>query len=76
VTSGFPLLLDLAGRRVVVVGGGEVSLRRVRALVEADADVLVIAPQLRAEFGELAVAREEREFAPADLDGAWPTRTD
>jgi len=71
VTSGLPILLDLAGRRVVVVGGGEVALRRARALVEAGADVLVVAPQIRAEFGELGVVSEEREFAPADLDEAW-----
>ena len=71
MTSGFPLLLDLAGRRVVVVGGGEVALRRARALVEAGADVWVIAPQLQAGFDDLAIVREQRGFAPADLDGAW-----
>ena len=71
MTSGFPVLLDLAGRRVLVVGGGEVALRRARTLVEAGADVLVVAPQIKAEFGELGVERLEREFAPADLDGAW-----
>jgi uroporphyrin-III C-methyltransferase/precorrin-2 dehydrogenase/sirohydrochlorin ferrochelatase len=71
VTSGFPVLLDLAGRRVVVVGGGDVALRRARALVEAGADVLVIAPQIRADFGDLGIVSEQRDFAPVDLDGAW-----
>jgi uroporphyrin-III C-methyltransferase/precorrin-2 dehydrogenase/sirohydrochlorin ferrochelatase len=71
VTSGFPLLLDLAGRRVVVVGGGDVALRRTRSLVDAGADVVVIGSQVRPEFGELGVVREQRGFAPSDLDGVW-----
>jgi uroporphyrin-III C-methyltransferase/precorrin-2 dehydrogenase/sirohydrochlorin ferrochelatase len=71
VTSGFPVLLDLTGRRVLVVGGGQVALRRTRALVEAGADLLVVAPQIRAEFDDLGVEAARRGFRPADLDGAW-----
>jgi uroporphyrin-III C-methyltransferase/precorrin-2 dehydrogenase/sirohydrochlorin ferrochelatase len=71
VTSGFPLLLDLTGRRAVVVGGGQVALRRARALDAAGADVLVVARRLRPEFGELGFAVAERGFAATDLDGAW-----
>ena len=40
----FPLFLDLAGRRVVVVGGGSVAARRVAALLDAGARVQVVAP--------------------------------
>ena len=71
VTSGFPLLLDLTGRRAVVVGGGRVALRRARALVESGADVLVVAPQIRAEITDLGVTVAERGFLASDLDGAW-----
>lgn len=71
MTSGFPALLDLAGRRAVVVGGGSVALRRARALREAGADVFVVAPQIRPEFAEFGVATDQRGFVPADLDGAW-----
>ena len=42
--TGFPLQLSLAGRRVVVVGGGPVAARKVAACLAADADVLVVAP--------------------------------
>ena len=45
----YPLGLDLTGRKVVVVGGGRVALRRTRALVEAGALVTVIAPRLETE---------------------------
>ncbi|HEU5267849.1 MAG TPA: NAD(P)-dependent oxidoreductase, partial [Jatrophihabitans sp.] len=47
---GHPLLLDLAGRRVVVVGGGKVATRRARSLVDAGADVLLVAPEVADEL--------------------------
>jgi uroporphyrin-III C-methyltransferase / precorrin-2 dehydrogenase / sirohydrochlorin ferrochelatase len=69
--SGFPLLLDVTGRRVLVVGGGAVAARRVRALYEAGADVLVVAPLLDADIVALGVQTRARRFEAADLDGAW-----
>ncbi|SCG38158.1 uroporphyrin-III C-methyltransferase / precorrin-2 dehydrogenase / sirohydrochlorin ferrochelatase [Micromonospora echinaurantiaca] len=71
----YPLGLRLAGRRVVVVGGGAVATRRVPALLDAGADVLLVAPELtpalraHADAGRLHWA--PRRFAPDDLDGAW-----
>ena len=69
--TGFPLLLDLTGRRVVVVGGGSVAARRARALHDAAADVLVVAPDIVEELSALAVRIEQRPFEASDLDGAW-----
>jgi uroporphyrin-III C-methyltransferase/precorrin-2 dehydrogenase/sirohydrochlorin ferrochelatase len=69
--TGFPLLLDLTGRRVVVVGAGAVALRRVSALRAAGADVLVVAPNISAELAALDIARAQRAFTDDDLDGAW-----
>jgi uroporphyrin-III C-methyltransferase/precorrin-2 dehydrogenase/sirohydrochlorin ferrochelatase len=69
--TGYPLLLDLAGRRVVVVGGGRVATRRVRSLLDAQADVLVVAPRHSPELAEWGVPVVGREFRPEDLDGAW-----
>ena len=42
----FPLFLDLKGRRVLVVGGGKVAARKIEALLDAGAAVVVGAPQL------------------------------
>lgn len=67
----YPAFLKLDGRRVVVVGGGNVAASKLRALLDAGADVTVIAPEMTADVDAAAVARIRREFAPADLDGAW-----
>jgi uroporphyrin-III C-methyltransferase/precorrin-2 dehydrogenase/sirohydrochlorin ferrochelatase len=69
--NGFPALLDLTGRPVLVVGGGAVAARRARALATAGADVLVVAPDISAEIGALGVRIEQRPFEVADLDGVW-----
>jgi uroporphyrin-III C-methyltransferase/precorrin-2 dehydrogenase/sirohydrochlorin ferrochelatase len=67
----FPLFLKLAGRRVVVVGGGPVAGSKLDALLAAGAAVTLVAPEIRPEVRDLPVALVERPFEPSDLDGAW-----
>ncbi|MBQ1013744.1 uroporphyrinogen-III C-methyltransferase [Micromonospora sp. M51] len=71
----YPLGLRLHGRRVVVVGGGTVATRRVPALLDAGADVLLVAPELtpalRAQVDAGRLHWVPRRFEPEDLDGAW-----
>ncbi len=73
------LLLDLTGRRVVVVGGGPVAARRASRLVDDGADVVVVAPRVCEDLAELvargAVRWEARDYRPGDLDGAWLVHT-
>jgi len=73
------ILLDVAGRRVVVVGGGPVAARRVRRLVADGADVLVVAPDVCDDLAALvasgAVHWTPRGYATGDLDGAWLVHT-
>jgi uroporphyrin-III C-methyltransferase/precorrin-2 dehydrogenase/sirohydrochlorin ferrochelatase len=68
----YPLLLDLTGRRAVVVGGGAVALRRVRGLLEAGASVTVVAPSTVPELSpEQGVSLVRRAYETGDLEGAW-----
>jgi uroporphyrin-III C-methyltransferase/precorrin-2 dehydrogenase/sirohydrochlorin ferrochelatase len=66
-----PAFLKLAGRRVVVVGGGPVAASKLDALVRAGAEVTVVAPEIHPAIRQAGVALEERPFAAGDLDGAW-----
>jgi siroheme synthase-like protein len=72
--AGYPVVLDLAGRPAVVVGGGPVGARRAAGLVEAGASVTVVAPRVAGDVAGLveagALAHRAREWVPADLDGA------
>ena len=71
----YPLSLDLAGKSVLVVGGGPVAARRVRSLLEAGADVSVVAPVAVDALRDLAatggIAWHARAFASSDLIGPW-----
>jgi uroporphyrin-III C-methyltransferase/precorrin-2 dehydrogenase/sirohydrochlorin ferrochelatase len=49
-----PLGLRVGGRRVVVVGGGPVGLRRVTALLAAGADVVLVSPEVQTALADLA----------------------
>ncbi|HEX5016791.1 MAG TPA: uroporphyrinogen-III C-methyltransferase [Actinomycetes bacterium] len=75
----YPLLLDLTDRRVIVVGGGPVAARRARMLLDAAADVHVVAPFVCEDLWDAASAGaltvHVREFETADLDGAWLVHT-
>ncbi|HEY2078096.1 MAG TPA: uroporphyrinogen-III C-methyltransferase [Streptosporangiaceae bacterium] len=67
----YPLMLSLAGRRAVVVGGGQVALRRVSGLLDAGANVIVIAPAVLPELAELPVTVLPRSYREGDLATAW-----
>ena len=64
--------LRLAGKKVVVVGGGSVAQRRLGLLVSSGADVHVVArtatPAVEAMPGVTVTLRDYRD---GDLDGAW-----
>jgi uroporphyrin-III C-methyltransferase/precorrin-2 dehydrogenase/sirohydrochlorin ferrochelatase len=71
----FPLFADLRGRRVLVLGGGEVAARKVHLLREAGASVDivardVVASELQDRTGAGAIRWLAREFHESQLDGA------
>jgi precorrin-2 dehydrogenase/sirohydrochlorin ferrochelatase len=75
VHNVYPVGLVVEGRRCVIVGGGRIATRRLKALLEAGAAIEVIAPSASNEITDMAerglVTWHRRGFAPHDLDGAW-----
>jgi precorrin-2 dehydrogenase / sirohydrochlorin ferrochelatase len=71
---GVALTVYLAGARVVVVGGGPVAAAKLRAPLEAGADVHVVAPEAGPDVRAAAAAGRltwrRGAFARSDLDGA------
>ena len=69
----YPAGLRLAGRRVVVVGGGHVAQRRVPALLAVGAEVTVVSPVVTPAIEGLGaeITLVLRGYRSGDLDGAW-----
>lgn len=71
----YPSGLFLAGRRVVVVGGGHVAQRRVPHLLAVGAEVYVVSPDVTPAIeglvGSGEIAWHERGFAESDLQDTW-----
>jgi uroporphyrin-III C-methyltransferase/precorrin-2 dehydrogenase/sirohydrochlorin ferrochelatase len=69
--SLFPVFLKLQGRPVLLVGGGSVAAAKLRLLLDAGADVTVVAPEVRREIEASGARIARRGFLPSDLDGVW-----
>jgi len=52
----FPMFLQMAGRRVVIAGGGEQAAQKARLILKSEAAVTVLAPDLDPELADLAAA--------------------
>jgi siroheme synthase-like protein len=63
--------LDLRGRRCVVVGGGAVALEKARGLLDCEAQVVVVAPDISPELRAEPVSIRQRRYRARDLEGAF-----
>ena len=67
----YPLFLNLTKQKVVVVGGGQVATRKIRALRAAAAAVTVISPEATAAIRQQAQAKRirwiRRPYRASDL---------
>ncbi|MBI3262531.1 MAG: bifunctional precorrin-2 dehydrogenase/sirohydrochlorin ferrochelatase [Acidobacteria bacterium] len=75
-----PAFLKLAGRQVVIVGGGPVAAAKLKALRPTGAHLVVVAPSIGPEIEQAAAKKGGaipnpelrcRPWLPADLDEAW-----
>jgi precorrin-2 dehydrogenase/sirohydrochlorin ferrochelatase len=70
VDNGYPIMLDIACRRIVIIGGGAVAARKVSGLLAAGATAIrAIAPKFSREF-PASVEQILAEFSPEHLASA------
>ncbi len=69
----YPVFLDIAGKPVVVIGGGNIAHQKVVGLLKASAELTVVSPDLNQEMASLAAGGRfrhvERDYEPGDLEG-------
>lgn len=67
--------LNLAGKRALVVGAGRIAEEKIGALLECEADVVVVAPEARSTIRDLSdegrLTWVPKRFEPGDLDDAF-----
>lgn len=68
----YPFLINISGKRLLFVGGGQVARRKINALLPMAPHICVIAPRIDAELRNLAAAGTieivEREAQEDDLE--------
>ncbi len=71
----YPVYLNLAGKRCVILGGGTIAQGKIAALRDAGASIIVISPEATEGIKRAArrgdVTLEQREYRQGDLEGAF-----
>ncbi len=69
----YPVFLDLNGKSVVVIGGGDIAHQKMENLVKVGADVTVVSPRLNEPMAALKAQGRfrhiDRMYRPGDLEG-------
>jgi precorrin-2 dehydrogenase / sirohydrochlorin ferrochelatase len=75
MNSSYPIMLQLEGKKVVVVGGGKVAERKVNGLLGTGALVSVISPivtgELRRLSGQGVIDWKDKLFSPDDMKDSF-----
>lgn len=75
MNSGYPVILRLEGKLVVVVGGGKVAERKVTGLLDTGAKIAVVSPEATEGIQRLnhdgRIVWEQKSFAPSDVTDAF-----
>lgn len=67
----FPFYIDIKDKKILVVGGGKVALRKVEKLLPFESEITVIAPFICDEIKKLGFSIIERKFIDSDLDNIF-----
>lgn len=64
-----PIAIDIADSKILVVGGGQSALKKIKILQRFDARIDVLAPEFIPEIHRLNVTRIQKTFEKSDLSG-------
>ena len=71
----YPMFVETKGRRVIVIGGGNVGAEKVRGLLNAEADITLVSPDLIPELQDHAdagrIKHVARPYRESDLDDGY-----
>jgi len=67
----YPLFLKLVDKKVLLVGGSTTAESKLKALLEAGAHVILVAPTITVEQRHPNLTLVERPFKPEDLDDVF-----
>ncbi|MET3656836.1 precorrin-2 dehydrogenase/sirohydrochlorin ferrochelatase family protein [Sporosarcina psychrophila] len=72
--KSYPIMLNIEGKAVVVVGGGLIAYRKITGLLQAGAYITVISPVIHSKIEQLFIENKiswkNKLFEPVDLDSA------
>jgi uroporphyrin-III C-methyltransferase/precorrin-2 dehydrogenase/sirohydrochlorin ferrochelatase len=64
----FPMFLQMAGRHVVIVGGGEQAAQKARLMLKTEARLVLVAPELDPELAALVKAGRATQVMTLTVD--------
>jgi len=71
----YPVMLNLRGKRCVVVGGGKIAFQKIKNLIGTGADIVIISPVLSEQLTVLVTKHNlnhiNRKYEPGDLKSAY-----
>ena len=71
----YPVFLNLAGKRCVIIGGGTIAQGKIGGLLQAGCEITVISPEATPGIRQAAQRGDivwlQRTYEPGDLEGAF-----
>jgi len=71
----YPILLNIQGKKCLIVGGGKVALRKAQMLVEHGANVVIVSPAFCPELNQLVkdgnIQAIHRDYETEDLNDSF-----
>lgn len=64
-----PISIDISGQKILIIGGGQSALKKIRILQRFDANIEVLAEQIIEEILTSGVAWTRKKYEKSDLKG-------